>query len=748
MRSSRHDNERGFSFLELLFALLIVSIILGLTFTNLRHSVEREGPRGLAHALAADLRAARAEAQKSGRLVAVCFPSQAQTNSLSKSFALRKGDQRGHLSKVVQYGGEFDAAIFLGRWGSSVEPKIKGDLPDGWRASIDDEIAIVFRPDGSAFSNDLNPVDGSFPILTASRFAGDTSGPSARLTAAENPNTVWVSSSGSIEVMEGKVPVGSLPQGGADYTVAEIDLNSEPPSSAPTLLRARFLPDKIGDLPTAYVGQNYVSIHPDQKEGEHLEYGLATIELKVDDPDGGPLHYKLSATTTGDDEGEFTVPDREGPLRYVYDRDRNRHVWYALISWRPPPGAPEDTEYELTAVITDPDGNTLEVSTAANLLPLVTSLPPSRLVLCTTENQLYLANLDGANEIHITKDGPEHSPFFSADGSHIFSFHNVSGVPNTKELRRRTADGTSRYTSLSTFTGTDTNVRFDPTFTFAAIAAPNGVRSYPWGQVTEHTDSDDEGNSSTSYTFSSGASSVSVNRVFIVNLMSNEVVNVSSHAKDFIKWNTLRRHAFYFTDVVPSAWGPPAHAPGPYRLSPGHDTSGKHFILEGYPSIPNNLNAPKENAYGKVFNPADRNWFLEVQGTSDLYARNPKLGLSKKIDSSPSGFENNHAELRTPTWAANGQKVAYIKKMPSGGRQIVTKHILNSDLDDFRASIPAIYTQNGPDLRSAQLSPKGKWVYFLRGNSLFRARNQSSNPPPANISSHLGKDVKSYVLSP
>lgn len=748
MRTFALKAERGFSILELLFAFFISAILIALTFTNLNHSVEQEGPRGMAFALASDIRAARADAQKSGRLVAVCFPSDGKTNSVSRAMAVRKGDQRGHIQRVNRYGSEFNARFFLGQWTPSPETKIQDIVPDAWAASVNDELSIFFRPDGSAFSRDLFPVDGRYPIVIGSVFAGDPSGASGTLTHIRNPNTVWVSSSGTVEVEENKVPVvGTLPGGGSELAAAELNLGSGPSSNAPERISSEFLPKKIDDLTSAYVGQNFISIHPEQKDGEFLEYGLATIELRVRDRDGGPLHYVLRATATSGGEGEFAVPERKGPLRYVYDEERNEYVWYALISWRPPPGAPEDTEYELTAIVTDPDGNTLEITTAAGLLPLVTSLPPSRLVMNTTDDQLYLANLDGSNEIHLTKDGREYFPFFSADGSHVFSFHDLAA--DSKQLRRRTSSGTTIYDPLCNFNGSSANVKFDPTFTYAAITADNGTVSFPWGRVDSDTDTDDEGNTDTDYTFVDDVTDVDISRIFVVNLMSNDIVNITHNANtgaDF-QWNVRRRHALYFEDVVPSEFSASeAHAPGPYRVYPGHDDEPKHLQLVGYPSVPVGITAPKEPAYGKVFNPANRNWYLEVSG-NDLVVRHRVSGDSATIDSSSSGFENDPDTHWTPAWSAIGDEIAYIKKT-SGNPRLITRKILRSDLSGILSSRPVKYDFSAPGLHSAQLSPRGKWVYFLRNESVFRAANVSSAGSPANISSHLGKDVKSYVLSP
>ena len=70
-RSLDKRNIAGFTVMELVFGFLIVAILLGLTVSNLRFSVQKEGPRGLAYTLASEIRAARAEAQRSGKIVAV-----------------------------------------------------------------------------------------------------------------------------------------------------------------------------------------------------------------------------------------------------------------------------------------------------------------------------------------------------------------------------------------------------------------------------------------------------------------------------------------------------------------------------------------------------------------------------------------------------------------------------------------------------------------------------------------------------
>lgn len=699
---------------------------------NLKGSVRSEGPRGLAYALASELRAARSEAQKSGRLVAVCFPSDLKGNSISKGCLIRRGDQLGKIFRTVSYEGEFGAFIFLGRWEASPAPKIEGLIPDPWATSVRNELCLFFRPDGTAFSKDLIPVKGRFAILVASALSGSSDGPEAMLTGATDPNTVWVGDSGMVEVEENRTPVGNLPPGETVPAAAELKTDSITTSTSPELLSAAFLPEQVRQIDSAGVGQNFISIHPEQKDGKALEYGTATIELKVHDQEGGPLHYVLSAEGSHGDGGAFTVPDHRGVMRYVFDRELNRHVWYTSIAWRPPPGTRRNTVYQLSADITDPDGNVLTVSSEANLLPAVSILPPSRLVMCTDDDELYLANLDGANEILISRDGPEHSPFFSADGSHIFSLHDLG--PGRRQLRRRTADGSRRFAPLTTLIGDYSTIRFDPSFTFAAIASPRQERNYPWGRV-------DYGNESESFT--TGSSRVLLYNVVLVNLMSRNVIPVSDTAKSGIEWNMLRRHRFYYTEVVESRQA--VYGAQEYHEYPGYVEEERHLRLEGFPSRLMPVNGRKVPAYGKIFNPANRDWYLEVDGTT-LLLKNEKLLFSREVDQSPGGYEHQPDSGKTPSWSADGTRVVYIKTA-SSERTLISKTVLREGLDAALDTFPVDARIDGRDITMAQLAPWGWWVYYLRGDVLYRSRN-GGNGRTVNLSYRLGKGVKSYVISP
>lgn len=742
-RSLDKRNIAGFTVMELVFGFLIVAILLGLTVSNLRFSVQKEGPRGLAYTLASEIRAARAEAQRSGKIVAVCFPSEGRTNSLSRSAVIRKGEQRGHIAKILGFGDEYDATIFVGTWpGASVNNS--HEVPVSWSISTADEMAIYFRPDGSAFSNEIPEIDGNYAIVAASSYTGTFNGPGGVLSGAKNPSTVWISASGSVTVDEHKLPVGTLPEGESSLAVANFDLSSEPSPTSPTILFTKFLPEKVDGIDTASVGQNYVSVHPNQKEGGYLEYGIATIEIKAKDRDGGPLTYTLEATASAGETGEFTVSNLEGQMRYVYDEVERDYVWHTVISWRPPPGAPPDLVYELTVLVNDPDGNSVEISSNAGLLPRVSSLPPSRLVMCTNDNRLYLANLDGANEIEITKNGGEFLPFFSADGSLIFSFHDLGG--GRRELRSRTANGTSSYTSLAEFDSSGATVHFDPTFTFAALLIADGTETFEYLYVWSETSTDSDGNSTTTWHSQERYSTPAKYKILMVNLMSADppvevVSNVSE--LDTFRWSgPENRYTFAYGVRVP---GEPTGLGGGFTgvPEPGYKAARDigTYKLVGHPPVPQPVPGFIGSANARSYNPADPDWFIEVDG-SNLVAKHTD-GRTRVL-SSVGTYENDPSVRKTPAWSANGEHAIFVEGS-GGSRKLVSMKVLDESFAPLPA--PIVNCEVTGNVSSAQLSPEGKWIYFLRGGQLFRAVNTSGSSG-VNISQRISGSLNGYVISP
>jgi prepilin-type N-terminal cleavage/methylation domain-containing protein len=743
---SRTSQNKGFTLLELVFAAAIAVILLGMTAVSMRPVIDQEGPRGLAHSLAADLRAARAEAMRSGRPVAFCFASDSRTNSLTRAAHVRVGEQKGKLWRTLSYESEYDATIFLGKWGDAVSERF--NIPDGWRASTSRETALYFAPDGRAYSEDLLSLDGRYPLVVASAMEGTFNGAEGTLSGVVNPQTIWVSQRGTIEVKTDQTPLGTLPRTGSkDLTVAR--LGDEPAGSgaAPTIVSSTFLPGQVDGLETAGIGQNFVQIHPNQKDGQQLEYGLATIEVRAEDADGGPLRYVLAATTSTGDAGKFSVSEQQGELSFLYDEVARRHLWKTVVSWRPPPSAPANRTYQLFLTVYDPEGHSVEVSTEAGLLPAVTSLPPARIVVCSTGQQMYLTNLDGANEVRITRDGPEYSPFFSQDGSCIFSFHDLDAAAGHRELRSRPANGSIGYARLADFQGATSNILYDPTYTFAALLSPAGTHNFDWGQVTESSGGgggEEDGGGGTEYNFSNGSNSVPVSNVFILNLMSSDPpVRVTSMGTGEFFWAANARHTFFFGEEVPLP-EITEHGYGPFSPNPGHEEIRLAKYLVGFPPTLVDSEVEAVSAAGRVYNPAHQGWYLVVDGNR-LSAHNQSTGVSQLLYTAPGGFERSDSGRPNPSWSADGERVAFIAS-PGPSARVISLRVLDSDFS-LLSSPEVDFELAVADASRAQLSPAGEWIYFLRGGNVMRAVNQTGSPL-VDITDHLEIDVADYVISP
>lgn len=720
----------GVSLLELIMGIVIISIFLGMTTISLRKSIEQEGPKALTYALASDIKAARAEAQRSGKLVAVCFPSDGKTNSFSQDALVRKGEQRGHVFKILSYGNEYKGYIFAGQWpGATRETH---DILLGWDTATSDEMVLFFRPDGTAFSNDIPSLDGNYPLVVGSEFVSSSGGPTGTLSAVTNPATVWISRAGTVTVDEKSVPAGTLPSGGSVPSVAALSLDRVASPIAPRIRDIEYLPKEIPGEDTVGLGQNYVNVHPEQKESERLEYGIATLLVKATDTDGGPLFYELEAFSSDAEVGAFSISKDEGAMSYVYDAEDRQYYWQALISWRPPPGAEEGTEYELSVTVKDEQGLSDNARSGAGLLPKFGTLSPVRMVMAASDGHLYLANMAGRSTIELTEPGqPEREPFFSQDGSRIYSFRDMPG--GGQQLRVRNADGSRVYRVLRDFSGSVmSTLQYDPTYTYVAYLDPTPPAptifpyQYPWRR-----------NNRGAWTLRDGSSSYSGQRIEVLHLRADEPpLTITTLGRGPFNWVSSHKHALaYDTVSVPGRVS--NYGLGPYIPSPGYENSRSGTQLVGFPPTLNSIDpTTTTSAAGQVYNPADENWYLIHDGSS-LRLRSLTGGRDEIVHSGPI-----HGK---PSWSSNGEQVAFVASTGSG-RRVEVKRVLT---DSFTLSTPfeTRFEYTGGNLSNAQLDPDAAWVFFLDDGHLYRALN-SSGAARADLSEDLGKNIADYVVAP
>ena len=741
--------SEGFTLLEMLAVVALLGILAVFATVSLRPTIDQEGPKGLVYALASEIRAARAEAQKSGQLVAFCFPSDKKTNSLSRSAVIRRGLQKGVVWRTLSFNNEYKATIFLGTWPGA---EIRSDVvPPTWSTSVNDEIAIFFRPDGTAFSNDLPSVEGNLPILVASGYTGTFSGPDGTLTGAKNPQTIWVNASGSVVVEPNKVPVGTLsPAGETKLKVASLDLKPLPPG-APVITRPAVLyPKELDTEDGTGLGQSFVQLHPFQKQGKQLEYGLATIEVEATDSDGGPLTYVLSSKIAsgggGLGEGAFSVPNLSGPMTYSRDSKTGQYRWRAVVSWSPPPGAPTDSIYNLTLTVRDPDGNEDSVSTGAGL-PAITSLPPARIAMVTGGQKMYLTYLDGGGEVHVNPGENDIMPFFSRDGSRIFSFHPDSDGGHT--LRSRLANGTTTFQSLTTIAGNPADVWIDPTNCFAMLTENTTQQNFPWGQivvVSEGGGSDGGGGSRQE--LRTGSKSRWIQSLIIVNLMTHQSLTLTDHAKaDHFNWAANHNSLLSYVDVLETperelfANGV---SQGMHNESPGFNELTRKKRLSGNPFAAVDSSLAVESAKNRRYNPGNFNWYATVEDGKLLVRKNSGAGEivvdSGSFESSPWGDKN-------PTWSANGQHLAFIKS-PGTNASVKSYRIFNGAGAPLSAPELTFEKKNVGGASLAQLDPEGKWVYYLKDGHVYRSINDPDKMKTRDISQHINGTVRDYVISP
>ncbi len=734
------DRNRGFSLIEMILVFFMAATLIGVTAISLRRSIDREGPRGLAYAIASDLRAARAEAQRSGSQVAYCLPRGTGATLFARSAVTRKGEQRADVYRTHGYAGDFDASIFVGGWsGASLGSAPVPPLSLDWQTALDGQHAIIFRPDGTAFSPTVPRKDGHFPILTGGAFTvGGTEAGLPALSAVTDPNLVRVSESGSVSVVENTTPIGELPSTGEiPAQVAQILSSALPSETPPDITGIRYLPSRVPGLDPG-VGQNYAQIHPEQRDGADLEYGLATLELSATDPSGGPLYYELSSTPSkGDLPGNFSAQNDRGRMNYIQDSN-GVWKWSAIIAWRPPPGSESDTEFQFRVRVFNDRGLEDVVESGAGLLPVFRTLGSPRLALEEEgSGNVYIANIDGASVMEVTQGaGNESRPFFSPDGTRLFTFN---GEGSATQLIVRNADGTGkRVLSDIPMTADGIEIKFDPLYAFAAYSYESEPPTFPYFTLEEvpMPMGPDDTMMEIHYNVigpHEGRPPIS-KTLKILHLNSQEeltlTVALSGEGSTNWGWDGTRRFHINFQEYVgadPVAVpGPVISGPDPYIPSPGYKNSGyRTKQLLGYPpTIVDVGDAPPQPNYQGYSNRNWSNWVLAKYETLEAgdgtFLRLRNLDTDQNVDLGVSD-----QVLGDPSWSPDGRSVIYLCRDGTGNFRLVNRVLLGGGGAASPQAEVTVLTQNG--VANPKLSPEGDYVYFLRGAHLWRCRVQENS---------------------
>lgn len=475
----RKLRARGFSLIELMVAMVLTVLLLGMGFTGLNKARTSGSSRGLATAVAAEFRLAREKAIAKGSPVAVVLPE-----GVGRSLSFLEGDTLPAVTRTVNYSGDYpNGAIAVATYpGPAFDDRLEipGSKSDEWKSRLPQWLPADFRrdrvfmftPNGTVVTNDLPAADGTYRVVVATGMS--VSG--LALEAAGEPQTVAISQTGAVETF-GRLLDSS---GGVNTSGAPSALVSAPPAPAvdyttrkPDILVSRITP------PAEMVDGELVHV---LDKGEYL-----TLEIFARSGDGRALYSgwkdspisKLGEPDIEPFKGAFSVPNGELERMEFYPQYNvagddepemlEKDVWRSVWTWTPPAAAEAGDQYELAVDVTD--AKRVEKAKLPELPPVVIS-PPGEIVFESDRTgrwQLYTMWADGSRLMRLTKD--DHHDYrcasATADGKMLAYQRGsevwVMNVDGTGQVRIATGADTPTISpvgnSIAYMQGTDVVVR-------------------------------------------------------------------------------------------------------------------------------------------------------------------------------------------------------------------------------------------------------------------------------------------------
>lgn len=441
--------SRGFSLIELMVTITIAVLVFGLGIAGLGKARVAGNSRGLATAVAAELRYAREKAISSGSPVAVVFP-----NGVGRSLFWLEGATDPVVSRTSNFEGDYpQGAITVATYPgpiyekNSIMPGFKGRawgerlntwLPDEYKS----DFVFMFTPNGSVITNDLPSSNGSYRVIVGTGADISPTGAPAgsldwvsgnedvyyTLNASGEPYTVAISLSGSVEYDKGLF----------GWNQADVNTNGgrsgdapAPPKpevsyqpKLPKIIHQRITP------PAEELDDEMVHV---LDKGEYL-----TLEVFAQSQDGKPLFAGWNdtpVTKSGDPDfkGRFSVPNGALERMEFYpefdikeDGVMVENVWRSVWTWTPPPNAEAGDRYSLEVDVKDAKQT---LSATIPNLPPVTVAPPGEIVFERRAGgrwQLFTVWADGSRQKQLTH-GPHDYRCASATANGRFIAYERNG---------------------------------------------------------------------------------------------------------------------------------------------------------------------------------------------------------------------------------------------------------------------------------------------------------------------------------
>lgn len=454
--------KSAFSLLEIMVAIGIFAILVGLSFTNLGSARQRAKAKGMADILAEEMRSARRRAMAKGYPVAVVFPTNAGSTPCTRSFYILEGREKGEYYRGKSLGNELaDAFIFVGSYnsGETTGDPLTSDISDNfnptqWLPAGFDDNALIFTPTGRVRSSDLPVFNESFHILTALdvEYSGITA------TSASDPFSVTVSPLGEISVKKGAdglaaSGVNSLPPIAA-LTAGPSSGNSDPAISSLNLLPVNN--SNIYGSDVYSVSESLAQLYPEDGNTDGLsDFAPISLRVSATDLDGDQLFCRFRSTPN---QGSFSVAgDANGWAPMTWDPAASE--WYATTTYLAPIDASGGDSWDLEAHITDGKSVVKSAGTFDRKVRRAIGLGKiafdKRLYNDSTgdwNDAVYAMNLDGTGITKVTDvlGVNENNPSWSPDGAYLTFSSTVNGSLTNADIYISTGDGRYIYNLTNT----------------------------------------------------------------------------------------------------------------------------------------------------------------------------------------------------------------------------------------------------------------------------------------------------------
>lgn len=500
--------KRGYSLLELIFAVSLLGIVTGVAILGWRKAANRAGSRALAEQVAEEVRACRSHATAKGFPMAISFPSDNGTHPFTRTLRQLGGSPLAALLQSHTLGADFQGFLYTGRWSGGVFDDLSPadtagavdsfDVNSWLGPSFDVDPAIVFLPSGKAKAHPLKVacVSGRYRIIV-SQGGQVATAPQPTADSLSDPYTVSVSSLGEVTVEPG------LP-GGFDGPPKEPTVAWAPgPSSSnqpPVIHEVVVLPDanvSINGARQHTISETGMEIYPKESNNGQRNLATVTVSIRASDPDNDSLYFSWRAVPlapAGVGAGAFSYPQssRMRPAGSAYPTHS-----IGFCDWQPPAEVQLGSQWRFVGTVTDGRGGSADTDlNLAGGQHFIKVQEPGKVAFDKhehsnaagdTQDVIYVMNIDGTAVTRITNlpDVNENAPDLSPSGDSLVFASSRAGSDNQSDIYLASTDGTVRLNLTQTPLVGELWPKWSPSGNFIAYYTDIGASTQKYRILTK-----------------------------------------------------------------------------------------------------------------------------------------------------------------------------------------------------------------------------------------------------------------------